>query len=248
MTNITDTYFSIRSHKSTLILELDYMLFLEHESYSHKEKLEAVLDEIENDTTVDVLVFSNNHPNYSLERYREKWDGFYNGAHWESNILRVFRTYDELFLKIKAFKKAIIFMNYKLVNSMLFNFSMVADLRFITKDFIIDNNNKNMVNIPKGSSIFGNASSTYKNPFKLMFLLTKIEAETLNKRQLIDEVCSAVSIEAEVLKVADHLATFDYIELETIKIIDHNRMSITECKLQEENEFLLSCIRTKINQ
>lgn len=248
MINTTDKYFNIRCQNSSVILELDYMIFLENESYSHKEKLEEILLNIENDSAIDVVIFSNKHINYTLEKFKEKWNGFYNGAHWESNILRVFRTYDELFMKIKALKKAIIFINTKTVNSMLFNFSMVGDLRFISDDFIIDNNNENMVNIPKGASIFGNASSTYKNPFKLMFLLTKIEASTLNKRQLIDEVCTLENIEAEALKVADHLATFDYIELETIKIVEHNRMSSTESKLQKENEFLLSCIRTKINQ
>lgn len=245
MTNTTDKYFNIRCHKSSVLLELDYMIFLENETYAHKEKLEAIFDQIEKNTAIDVLIISNNHTNFSLDKYKEKWNSFYKGAYWEDNILRVFRTYDELFIKIKSLKKAIIFMNNKTVNTMLFNFSMAADLRIISNDFVINNNNKNMVNIPKGGHLLN--KSIYKNPFKLIFLLKEIKADTLYKRQLVDRV-EYNDLEEEVLNIADHLATFDYIEFETIKILDHKRLNKIERKLQKENEFLLSCIRTKINQ
>ncbi|WP_111709819.1 Clp protease/crotonase-like domain-containing protein [Lutibacter citreus] len=245
MTNTTDKYFNIRYHKSSVILELDYMIFLENETYSHKEKLKTILDEIEKSREIDIVIISNNHTNFSLEKYKEKWDAFYKGAYWEDNILRVFRTYDELFIKIKSLKKAIVFMSNKTVNTMLFNFSMSADLRFISNDFVINNNNKNMVNIPKGGHILN--KYIYKNPFKLIFLLKEIKPDTLYKRQLVDRVYSN-NLEEKVLTIADHLATFDYIEMETIKILDHKRLNKIEHKLQKENEFLLSCIRTKINQ
>lgn len=247
MTKIVDKYFNIERSNSSVILELNYMIFLENESYSHKEKLRTTLDDLEKDSGVDVIIISNNHPDFSMDNYRAKWNSFYEGAHWESNILRVFRTYDELFIKVKSLKKSILFMSSKAVNSMLFNFSMVGDLRFISSRFVVDNSNQNMVNIPKGGSLFNNSSSTYRNPFKLMFLLKEIEAETLYKRQLVDRVYE-YGLKTEVLQVADHLSTFDYIELDTIKIVAHNRLSDTESRLQKENEFLLSCIRTKINQ
>lgn len=247
MTNTMDTYFTIHKYNSTIIIELDYLIFLENESYSHKEKLKFALDEIEEDKTINVLVISNDHPNFSMKTYQEKWNSFYSGTHWESNILRVFRTYDELFLKIKSLRKAIIFMNNKAINSMLFNFSMLADLRCVSDDFVVENNNNNMLNIPKGGILFSNSNSAYRNPFKLLFLLTEIKADTLYKRQLIDRVYSD-KLKSEVLKIADHLATFDYSELYTIKVLDYNKLNVMERKLQHENEFLLSCIRTKINK
>lgn len=244
---MTNKYFNIKQHNTSILLELDYMIFLENESYTHKEELVSYLDKIGQDNTIDVLIISNNHANYSLEKYTEKWNTFYNSLHWENNILRVFRTYDELFMKIKSLKKSIIFMNSKAVNLLLFNFSLAADLRCISRDFSIINNKQNMVNVPKGGYAHLNSVSAFRNPFKLLFLLEEIKADTLYKRQLVDRVYTN-ELEIEVLKIADHLATFDYIELETVKIYDHNRLPKIEIELQKENEFLLSCIRTKINQ
>jgi len=247
MTNTMDKYFNIRYHKSAVILELDCMIFLENESYSHKENLEHVLDKIEHDTSIDVLIISNNHPNYSLKKYSEKWNFFYEGTQWESNILRVLRTYDELFLKIKSLKKTVISMNSKSVNFLLFSFSMVADLRCVSNDVIIDNNKRNLVNIPKGAVMFSELDISFNNPFKLMFLLNEISADSLYKRQLIDRVYFD-DLESEVLKIAEHLSTFDYIDLEPVKISIHKKLNILEDILQKENKYLLACIRTKINQ
>lgn len=247
MTNTIDKYFNIRYDKSAVILELDYMILLENESYSSKNNLIKFLAEIDQNRAIDVVIISNNHPNFSLEKYSDKWNSFYNGEYWESNILRVFRTYDELFVKFKSLRKSVISMNSKSVNILLFNFSMMADLRCISSDFIIENNNQNMVNIPKGGVLFSGFATPVNNPFKLMFLLTEIRAESLYKRQLVDRVYSD-NLEGEVLKIAEHLATFDYIDIEPCKILEHKKLNAITVEHLQENELLLSCIRTKINQ
>ncbi len=247
MSNNIDKYFGIQYLDSIAELTLNYQILLENETYSHKEDLLKLIDEIENNTAIHVLIIRNDHPDFSMDKYREKWNSFYGGIHWESNILRVFRTFDELFLKIKSLKKTVMSVNVKPINAAIFNFSMAADLRIISKYFCVDNKNECMVNIPKGGAIYNVSKISFRNPIKLLFLFDEIKADTLYKRQLVDKVYDD-NINEKVKAIANRLSSFDYIEFESVKILEHNKANDFERALQQENEFLLSCIRTRINQ
>ncbi len=247
MSNIIDKYFNIKYLDTVAELTLNYQILLENESYSHKENLLQLIDEIETNKAIRVLVIRNDHPDFSMDKYREKWKSFYEGIHWESNILRVFRTFDELFLKIKSLKKTVMSVSIKPINAAIFNFSMASDLRIISKHFCVDNNNECMVNIPKGGAIYNVSKISFRNPVKLLFLFDEIKADTLYKRQLVDKVYDD-NINEKVMSVAKRLSSFDYIEFESVKILEHNKINDFERALQQENEFLLSCVRTRINQ
>lgn len=247
MTNREDKYYNIRLHKSAVVLELNYMLFLENESYEHKQNLISCLDEIEKNKDIGVLVISNNHADFSLERYQVKWDSFIEGDHWESNILRAFRTFNELFIRVIGMKMVVISMNSKPLNPFLFNFSLAADLRSTSGDFYIDNNNHNMVNISKGGVMFLELALSSYNPFKVIFLLDKIKPKTLYKRQIIDRIYDE-ELEANVLEIAKHLSKYEYFEFEVIKSKVHSILPNLEFALQRENDFLLTSIRKKVNQ
>ena len=246
MPNTTNRYFKTQFHESVVVLELNYLILLEDETYHHKEAFINFIDEIAENKTIDVLIISNDHPDFSMQTYKEKWRSFYEGANWESHILRVFRTFDELFIKIKSLKKTVISVNTKPVNAAILNFSMVADLRVVSKQFYVDNDNAFMVNIPKGGAIYNESKISFRNPIKLLFLLDKIKSETLYKRQLVDKVYDPPMTD-KVLAIAERLRSFDYIEFEAVKILEHKKVDTFEKALQQENEFLLSCIRTNIN-
>lgn len=247
MVNTINKYCKIQYHESVVELEINYLILLENESYNHKEELFNFIDKIAENKDVDVMIISNNHPDFSMREYKEKWKSFYEGVHWESNILRVFRTFDELYIKIKSLKKTVISVNIKAVNASIFNFSMVADLRIVSKQFYVDNDNEFMLNIPKGGAIYNESKISFRNPIKLLFLLNKIKSEALYKRQLVDKVFDE-PINNAIMAIAERLSGFDYIEFEAVKILEHKKAESFEKALQQENEFLLSCIRTKINQ
>jgi hypothetical protein len=124
---------------------------------------------------------------------------------------------------------------------------MVADLRIVSKQFYVDNDNEFMLNIPKGGAIYNESKISFRNPVKLLFLLDKIKSEALYKRQLVDKVFDE-PINNAVMAIAERLSGFDYIEFEAVKILEYKKVESFEKALQQENEFLLSCIRTKINQ
>lgn len=247
MISKTNRYLKTQLQESVLVLELNYLLFLENETYHYKEELINLIDKIAENTDIDVLIIRNDHPDFSMQKYKEKWKSFYNGAHWENNILRVFRTFDELFIKLKSLKKTVISVNTKPVNASIFNFSMVADLRIVSNQFYVDNDNEFMLNIPKGGAIYNASKISFRNPIKLLFLLDKITSDTLYKRQLVDKVY-AEPITDKVRAIAARLKSFDNIEFEAVKILEHKNVDTFEKALQQENEFLLSCIRKKINQ
>lgn len=247
MTNTINKYFNTRFHESAVVLELNYMLFLENESYEHKQNVLSFLDEVDRDTRTNVLIISNNHADFSLGKYKKKWDSFVEDKDFESNILRAFRTFNELFLRVADMKMVVISMISKAINPLLFNFSLAADLRCSSGDFYIDNNNHNMVNVTKGSAVFAQFAQVSFNPFKLLFLLDKVRPKTLYKRQILDRIYDE-NLEDEVLKIAKHLSKYDYFEYEVIKSIIHNKLPNIERALQHENEFLLTCIRKKVNQ
>jgi enoyl-CoA hydratase/carnithine racemase len=239
-----DKYFNTRICDTTLILDFNHLLLLENESYEHKENFLALLDDIEQNPDIRTLVINNNHSGFSLEKYEQKWNSFFENTEYESHILRVFRTFNEFFLRIKAMHKAVISMNSLDMNPLLFNFSLAADLRCISSGFAIHNNNLNMVNIAKGGAVYDELRITNHNPFKLIFLLEKITAKSLYKRHIVDRVYQD-DLEGEVLKIASHLSSFDYLEIEVIKMITQSKLQRLEKILQRENEFLLTCIRKK---
>jgi len=246
MTNTSNKYYNTRTNESTVVLELDYMLFLENESYEHKQSVLSFLDEVDRNTRTNVLIISNNHADFSLGKYQKKWDYFVEGKDFESNILRAFRTFNELFLRVAGMKMVVISMVSKAINPLLFNFSLAADLRCSSGDFYIDNNNHNMVNVTKGAAVFSQFTKA-PNPFKLLFLLDKVRPKTLYKRQILDRIYDE-NLEDEVLKITKHLSKFEYYEFEVIKSIIHSKLPNIERALQHENELLLTCIRKKVNQ
>lgn len=246
MTTTINKYYNTRFLDATVVLELDYMLFLENESYEYKQNVLSFLDEVDQDTKSKVLIISNAHPDFSLGKYQEKWNAFMEGPHYESNILRAFRTFNELFLRVMAMKMVVISMTSKAFNPMLFNFSLAADLRCTSGDFYIDNNNHNMLNINKGGIVLSELTFAAHNPFKVLFLLDKVNPKTLYKRQVIDRIYDA-NLEDEVLKIADRLSIYEYFEFEVIKGITQRKLPKIESALQGENEFLMTCIRKKNN-
>lgn len=246
-TNITDRYFNVQFLDSVVLLDLNYQIFLENETYDHKENLLNLIDEIAANKAIKVLIVSNDHPDFSLEQFKQKWSHFYQSTDWESNMLRVFRTYNELFLKLKSLKKTVVSLLNKTANVMLLNFSMVADLRVVSEQFYVSNDNEFMLNIPKGGAIYNESKLSFRNPIKLLFLYDRISSGALYRRQLVDIVCTE-PMQDEVMAIANRLSQYDYIEFEAVKILEHKKMDTFEQALQQENEFLLSCIRTKINQ
>lgn len=247
MTNTINKYYNIRTYESTVVLELDYMLFLENKSYEHKQGVLGFLDEVDRDSRTNVLIISNNHPDFLLRKYKNKWDSFVEGKDYENNILRAFRTFNELFVRIAAMKMVVISMNSKALIPSLFNFSMAADLRVTSEDFYVDNNNHNLLNITKGGAAYPELLVSRHNPFKLLFLLEKVRPKTLYKRQIVDRIYKE-NLEEEVLKIAKHLSRYEYYEYEVIKSQKFKQLSNIENALRNENDFLLTCIRKKVNQ
>lgn len=247
MTNSINKYYNTRFFESTVVLELNYMLFLEKESYEHKQEVLRFFDEVDADSRLNVVVISNNHADFSLGKFSKKWNSFMENEHYESNILRAFRTFNELFLRVAAMKTVVISMNSKALNPFMFNFSLAADLRITSGDFYIDNNNHNMVNITKGGVAYRDLMFSRFNPFKLLFLLEKVRPKTLYKRQIVDRIYDE-NLEDEVLDIAKHLAKYEYYEYEVIKAIKFRQLTKMEDALKSENDFLLTCIRKKVNQ
>lgn len=240
-------YYTVKRQEEIVILELNYMLFLESESYEFKQDLLDLLDEMDQDKKLRVLILSNNHKDFDLENYKVRWNSFMESKDFENHILRVFRTFNEIFIKITSMKMIVISINSKALNSTLFNFSLAADLRFTSSAFYIDNDNHNMVNITKGEVAYGEMGLSTMNPFKLQFLLKKVLPPTLYKRQIIDRIYEDNLLE-ETLAIAKDLCLYEYYDFEVIKGLKHSRIPSIEKALQFENEFLLACIRRKVNK
>ncbi|WP_372751672.1 hypothetical protein [Labilibaculum sp.] len=167
--DITDKYFYCEIKERITVLYLDYSLILEQETFDHRNQLLDLLDQINSSDEIKTLVISNDHSDFSLEKYKEKWNTLYEDKNYEDNILRVFRTFNQILLQIKSMNKIVLSVYFKPVNVMLFSMSMAADLRFVSRDFYIDNDNYNFVNIPKGGATFVESNLMYINPVKMLF-------------------------------------------------------------------------------
>ena len=244
---INNKYFHSEHKDRITILHIDFSLFLESESFDHRNALLGYLDSIDKHNEVKTLVINNDHPNFSLAEYKDKWDSIYQSDDYEANILRIFRTFNQVFLKLKSMQKVTIAVYTKPTNAMLFSFSMCTDLRFVSLDFYIDNDNHNFVNIPKGGAAFIASNLIYVNPVKMLFQADKVYPTDLYKKHIVDETCNQEALMNRAITVATRYSKFDYIELESVKIVEHKRIKNLDIALQEENEYLLTCIRKKKN-
>ncbi|MGQ1911193.1 enoyl-CoA hydratase/isomerase family protein [Marinifilum sp. RC60d5] len=246
-TEINTKYFYSELNEGTLVLYLNYSLILEQETFDHRNQLLSFLDEVNENQDVKVLVIRNNHPDFNLDKYKEKWNALYEASNYEGNILRVFRTFNQLLLKIKSMHKIVFSVYSKPVSAMLFSLSMAADLRFVSRDFYIDNDNYNFVNIPKGGATFVESNLMYVNPVKMLFQSDKVHSSDLLQKHIIDEAYNQEELKERVLKLAERYSRFDYIEFEAVKIVQQSRIQKLDICLQEENDYLLTCIRKKKN-
>lgn len=247
--NKNDRFLNIELHGKTVILYINYCLLLENKTYEYRDEIIEYFDKLNNDDDVKVVVISNNHPDYSLAKFKQIWDYLFDSEDYEGSILRVFRIYDQVLLKIKSLNKIIISMDYKCTNSMMFNFGILADIRIISNDFHIDNDNTNMINIPKGGSVYSESSiKTSINPVKLMFLREKLFSPELLENKLIDKVIYNKDLKQKTLEIAKKFESIDYSELEAVKAMIPRKMRKLELTLQSENEFLMSCIRKRKNK
>jgi len=246
--NITNKYFKTECIKGVIMLYLDYSLFLEKETFVHKNELLEFLDEINSNDEIKTLVINNEHPEYSFDQFKSKWNLIFEETDFESAILRVFRSFNQVFLKIKSLEKVIISINSQPIPPMLFCFSMVADLRFTSQEFYLDNDNCNMLNIPKGGAVFSEYHLMYLNPLKLLFYTDKVFSDELYNKHIIDGVFDKEELTNSVLSIAKRYNRFNYIEIEAVKIFEHKKQRKFELALQKEDEFLLTCIRKMKNK
>ncbi|GEM_PF-2467508 len=245
--NVNSKYFYSEQNERIMVLHLDCNLILEQETFDHRSQLLEFLDEVNDSEEIKTLVISNNHPNFSLEKYKEKWNALYEANGYEGNILRIFRTFNQLLLKIKSMHMVVFSVYSKPVNTMLFSLSMASDLRIVSRDFYIDNDNYNFVNIPKGGATFVESSLMYVNPIKILFQNDKVHSSDLLQKHIADEAIDQEDIKERVFNLAMRYSKFDYVEFEAVKMIEQSRMKKLDMYLQKENDFLLSCIRKRKN-
>jgi len=247
--NKTNRFLNIEIHGNTVILYINYCLLLENKTYEYRDEIIEYFHKLNNDDAVKVVVISNDHKFYSLGNFRQMWDTLSKSKDCEDSLLRIFRIYNQLFLQIKSLNKVIISMNSKSFNPMLFNFSMSADIKIISNDFHVDNNNINMMNIPKGGCIYSESfNNSYINPVKLMFLKEKVFSTELMECKIIDQVFHSEDLKNKTLAIAKRLENIDYSEIEAVKALFPRKLRKLELVLQSENEFLMSCIRKRRNQ
>nr|WP_320119475.1 hypothetical protein [uncultured Marinifilum sp.] len=246
-TEAKNKYFYSELKDGALALYLNYSLILEQETFDHRNQLLDFLDKVNERDDVKVLVISNDHPGFNLNEYKEKWNALYEASNYEGNILRVFRTFNQLLLKIKAMHKIVFSVYFKPVSAMLFSMSMASDLRFVSRDFYIDNDNYNFVNIPKGGASFVESSLMYVNPVKMLFQSDKVHSSDLLQKHIVDEAINQEELKERVSTIAARYCKFDYIEFEAVKTVQQSRIQKLDICLQEENDYLLTCIRKKKN-
>lgn len=246
--NSSNKYFKTECIQGVMMLYLDYSIFLEKETFVHKNELLEFLDKIDSQKEIKTLVISNEHSGFSFDQFKSKWNSIFEESDYESAVLRVFRSYNQVFLRLKSLEKVIISVNSQPVPPMLFCFSMVADLRFVSQEFYLNNDNCNMLNIPKGGAIFTEYNLMYLNPLKLLFYTDKVFPKELYNKHIIDGVFDKEELKDKVLSIASRYNRFDYIEIEAVKIFEHKKQRKFELALQKEDEFLLTCIRKMKNK
>ncbi|MCW3786390.1 enoyl-CoA hydratase-related protein [Plebeiibacterium sediminum] len=249
MANYTSNqYYNIESKQGIVQLQLNYCLFLESKTYEYRDELLSLLDDLSNDKEVNVLIITNDHPDFSLEKYKQLWNSFFEGGDLKDNVLRAFRIFDQLVIRLYSLKKVVISMITGPLNSMLFNFNLISDVRVVTNEFYLDNNNEMMVNVPKGAIMYDHFKVANINPVKLLFLSDKVFYQEFLSNNLVDKVFTQEEIADRVYALAERFVKINYAEIEAAKMAKSiDNLEEFEQSLQKENAFLLACIREKLN-
>ncbi len=241
-------YYNIGSKNGIVKIQLNYCLFLESKTYEFRDELLSLLDELSGNSDEKVIIISNDHPDFSLEKYNELWKEFFGDKDFKDDVLRAFRIFDQLAIKLYTLKKVIISMMSVPLNSMLFNFNQIADVRIVTNEFYLDNNNEMMVNIPKGGIVYDQFKIANINPVQLLFLSDKVFYQNLLSNNLVDKVFNQEELVDRVYALAERFKTINYAEIEAAKMSKSiDNLEEFEKLLQKENSFLISCIMEKLN-
>ncbi len=241
-------YYNVEQADEAVHLQINFCLLLEDKTFQYRDELMETFDLIAKDDTCKVVVIANNHPDYNIKAYAEKWNSFFREENYQDKILRSFRLFDQLISKLYALKKIVVTSFSEAVPAMLFNFSLIADLRLISKEFYIDNHNANMLNIPKGNVMLRQFQMAVVNPVNLYFLTDKVFPEALQKYNLVDKVFNAEELKERTDALIKRFEIVNYAEIEAAKMFKSvDEQESFENQLQQENTYLLSCIREKIN-
>ncbi len=247
-TRINMPYYIVDQDNGVMYLRLNFCLFLEGKTFEYRDGLLSVLDDLSSYNQVKVLVVSNDHPDFSLEKYAELWNEIVKSKDYEDKILRAFRVFDQLVVRLYSLKKVVVSMLSEPVNSMLFNFNLIADVRVISNEFYLDNNNNNMVNVPKGGIMFDQFRVANINPVKMLFLSDKVFHQTLSGNNFVDKVYAQEELVERTMTLIERLKSLNYSEIEAAKMAKSiDNLEEFETLLQKENKFLLKCIREKLH-
>lgn len=247
--NKNERFLKVDLQGNTVILYINYCILLENKTYEYRDEIIEYFEKLNNDDSAKVVVISNDHADFSIDKFKQIWNSLFIRDDYEESILRVFRIYDQMLLKIKSLNKVVMSMDSGYLNPMLFNFGMAADIRMISSDFYIDNDNTNMLNTPKGGCVYSEASiKTYTNPVNLLFLTDKLFAPELLQNNLVDKVFDNEALKDKTFAIAKKFEGIDYSEIEAVKALHPRKLRKLELALQRENEFLMSCIRKRRNQ
>ncbi|MCW3805310.1 hypothetical protein [Plebeiibacterium marinum] len=244
----SNPYYNIGSKNGIVQIQLNYCLFLENKTYEYRDELLSLLDELSEKSEIKVVIITNDHPYFSLEKYNDRWKEFFSNKDFKDDVLRAFRIFDQLVNKLYSLKKVILSVLSAPLNSMLFNFNLIADVRISTNEFYLDNNNDMMVNIPKGSIMYDQFKIANINPVKHLFLSDKVFHQHLLSNNLVDKVFSQEELDDRVYALAERFKNINYAEIEAAKMAKSiDNLEEFEKLLQRENAFLIACIREKLN-
>lgn len=245
---INNKFLNVEPCGNTIMLGINPCLFIEQNTYEYRDALIEILDKISEDKSIKVVVVSNQFDDESYNVYKKKWNEIFESEDYEDSILRIFRILDQVLLKIVSLEKLVISMNSGYTIPMFFNFMMAADLRIVSDQFYVDNNNIDMINISKGGVLFNESLIHISlNPIKLLFLSDRIYSVALLKNNFVDELFFSEDLKNKTLEIAKHFETINYSEIEAVKAMNKKRIRKIELSLQLENQFLMTCIRKTIN-
>ena len=241
--NQNNDYFMASKTGKVVVFSFKGNLFLTSTIFEAREAVLDFFDQVSNTDAVRVVVLLNLSNRSLREDYLEFYNMIFSSKLRENAILRMYRTFDQIILRIVESDKFFISTVSGKIIPQLFNVSLACDYRVVAKNTVLENIPLELGLVPKGGGAYFLGSLLGLSKTK-EFLLSdkKITADEALNLGLVNQVVDLENLKDAALAAAEHYAQIAVTSLSGIKRLVNYSTKDLKQYLEFENEQLLKII------
>ena len=219
-------------------------------SLEKKEKLLSYFDMLSDNSSIKSVILRS--PNNSLDKkgFFEQFEAWSNAKIYNDTILRIFRAFDQIILRIVGSDKLFVSAQSGKVIFPFFGLSLACDHRIVADNFMVQNPESMVGLAPKGAAAFflTRAIGSSKS-MELLLAKKDIGAYELLRLKLVDSVAPFNKLRHTALETAKNLCSHSLTTLAGVKrLVNYSMRELANYLEYEDDEIFRTLSKLKQNK